>query len=45
MDRIMLMLKNAFVTSEEGLNSEYAGQSAYWIDEVDGEFSALCLFD
>lgn len=39
MDRIMLMLKNAFVTSEEGLQGEYAGQSAYWIDEVDGKLA------
>ncbi|KAL8728884.1 MAG: hypothetical protein Q9166_005124 [cf. Caloplaca sp. 2 TL-2023] len=35
MDRIMLMLKSAFVTSEEGLNAKGVGEAAYWIDEVD----------
>ena len=38
MDRVMLMLKNAFVIGEEGLNAKGAEQAAYWIDEVDGEF-------
>ena len=38
MDRIMLMLKSAFVTGEEGLKSKGVGEAAYWIDEVDGEF-------
>ena len=36
MDRIMLMLKSAFITSEEGLESEGVGDSAYWIKEADG---------
>lgn len=36
MDRIMLMLKSAFFTSEEGLQGKGAIESAYWIDEVDG---------
>lgn len=36
MDRVMLMLKSAFVTGEEGLKSKGAGEAAYWIDEVDG---------
>ena len=37
MDRIMLMLKSAFITSEEGLEGKGAGDSAYWIEEVDGK--------
>lgn len=36
MDRVMLMLKSAFLTSEEGLQGKGATDSAYWIDEVDG---------
>lgn len=36
MDRVMLMLKSAFLTSEEGLPGKGATDSAYWIDEVDG---------
>lgn len=36
MDRVMLMLKSAFITSEEGLQGKLATDSAYWIDEVDG---------
>lgn len=36
MDRVMLMLKSAFLTSEEGLQGKGASDSAYWIDEVDG---------
>ncbi|KAL8673918.1 MAG: hypothetical protein Q9168_001665 [Polycauliona sp. 1 TL-2023] len=35
MDRIMLMLKSAFVTSEEGLHAKGAEDAAYWIEEVD----------
>jgi len=38
MDRVMLMLRSAFITSEEGLQGNDVGQSAYWIDEVDGMF-------
>ena len=38
MDRIMLMLKSAFVTSEEGLHAKGAEEAAYWIEEVDGDF-------
>ncbi|KAL8864834.1 MAG: hypothetical protein Q9174_007200 [Haloplaca sp. 1 TL-2023] len=41
MDRIMLMLKSAFVIGEEGLKSKGVGEAAYWIDEVDGEISIL----
>lgn len=36
MDRVMLMLKSAFLTSEEGLQGQGATDLAYWIDEVDG---------
>lgn len=36
MDRVMLMLKSAFMTSEEGLEGRVGVDSAYWIDEVDG---------
>ncbi len=36
MDRVMLMLKSAFMTSEEGLQGKGSFDSAYWIDEVDG---------
>ena len=35
MDRVMLMLKSAFLTSEEGLEGKGVGKSAYWIAEVD----------
>ncbi len=31
----MLMLKSAFMTSEEGLEGKEVGESAYWISEVD----------
>lgn len=36
MDRVMLMLKSAFVTGEEGLTKKGAEEAAYWIAEVDG---------
>ncbi|KAL8759289.1 MAG: hypothetical protein Q9184_003674 [Pyrenodesmia sp. 2 TL-2023] len=35
MDRIMLMLKSAFVTGEEGLAKKGVEEAAYWIAEVD----------
>ncbi|KAI4205329.1 MAG: hypothetical protein LQ346_001477 [Caloplaca aetnensis] len=35
MDRVMLMLKSAFVTGEEGLTKKGAEEAAYWIAEVD----------
>lgn len=40
LDRIMLMLKSAFVTKEEGLQMSSADQMAYWIDE----FEDPCFF-
>jgi phenylalanyl-tRNA synthetase beta chain len=36
LDRLMLMLKSAFITSEEGLHSEDMAGSKYWIEELDG---------
>lgn len=41
MDRIMLMLKSAFVTGEEGLQAKGVDEAAYWIEEVDGDFPHL----
>lgn len=38
LDRIMLMLKSAFMISEEGLEGKGAAASEYWIKEIDGEF-------
>ena len=37
MDRVMLMLKSAFITSEEGLEAKGTSDSSYWIEEVDGK--------
>ena len=37
MDRIMLMLKSAFITSEEGLEGKTDAYTSYWIEELDGE--------
>lgn len=45
LDRIMLMLKSAFITGEEGLEGEKGVDSAYWIDEVDGECSKTLISD
>ena len=35
LDRVMLMLKSAFMTSEEGLQGQAQGEAAYWISEVE----------
>ena len=35
MDRIMAMLKSAFITGEEGLDNSAVGDSQYWIEEFD----------
>ena len=35
LDRIMLMLRSAFITGEEGLKGDVEG---YWIEETDSEF-------
>lgn len=45
LDRIMAMLKCAFITGEEALDNSAVGDSHYWIEELDGmEVSnfALC---
>lgn len=44
MDRVMLMLKSAFITSEEGLEGKAGVDSAYWIDEVDGKNTKFFLY-
>ena len=44
MDRVMLMLKNVYVTHEEGLEKDGIAESAYWIEEVDGEYFAIVIF-
>lgn len=36
LDRVMLMLKSAFITREDGLNN--AELKGYWIEEVEGKF-------
>ena len=38
LDRMMAMLKSAFITAEEGLESTAASDSQYWIEELDGMF-------
>ncbi|EYE90388.1 phenylalanine--tRNA ligase subunit beta [Aspergillus ruber CBS 135680] len=35
LDRMMAMLKSAFITAEEGLESTAANDSQYWIEELD----------
>ena len=42
MDRVMLMLKSAFITSEEGLAVRGGGEVVYWIEEVDGK-ALVCI--
>lgn len=37
LDRIMAMLKSAFITGEEGLENQAMSDSQYWIEELDGE--------
>ena len=36
LDRIMLALKSAFITSEEGIEGKGDYYTTYWIEEVDG---------
>jgi len=38
LDRMMAMLKTAFIVAEEGLESTAASDSQYWIEELDGKF-------
>ncbi|RMJ25758.1 hypothetical protein PHISP_03363 [Aspergillus sp. HF37] len=35
LDRVMAMLKSAFITGEEGLENTAIGDSQYWIEELD----------
>lgn len=37
LDRVMLMLKSAFIVGGEGLEGRDKGEAAYWITEVDGK--------
>lgn len=41
LDRVMLMLKSAFLTREDGLKNEKL--EGYWIEEVDGKSTATIL--
>lgn len=36
LDRVMAMLKSAFITGEEGLENNAVNDSRYWIEELDG---------
>lgn len=36
LDRVMSMLKSAFITGEEGLENTAMSDSQYWIEELDG---------
>jgi phenylalanyl-tRNA synthetase beta chain len=36
LDRVMAMLKSAFITGEEGLENAAVNASRYWIEELDG---------
>lgn len=36
LDRVMAMLKSAFITGEEGLENTAVNDSRYWIEELDG---------
>lgn len=38
LDRVMAMLKSAFITGEEGLEKPGMSDSQYWIEELDGKF-------
>ncbi len=42
LDRIMLMLKSAFITAEEGLEGDNV--EGYWIQETDGQLSICSAF-
>lgn len=37
LDRVMAMLKSAFITGEEGLENTAVNDSRYWIEELDGK--------
>ena len=44
LDRIMAMLKSAFITGEEGLDNPAVGDSQYWIEELDGKQNANSFY-
>lgn len=37
LDRVMAMMKSAFITGEEGLENQAITDSQYWIEELDGK--------
>ncbi|KAK2736147.1 phenylalanine--tRNA ligase subunit beta [Myotisia sp. PD_48] len=39
LDRIMAMMKSAFIVGEEGLDNPAVGGSRYWIEELEGEYT------
>jgi phenylalanyl-tRNA synthetase beta chain len=41
LDRVMAMLKSAFITGEEGLENTAVNDSRYWIEELDGTLMTL----
>lgn len=41
LDRVMAMLKSAFITGEEGLENSAMADSQYWIEELDGKSEAI----
>lgn len=41
LDRVMAMMKSAFITGEEGLENPEVNDSHYWIEELEGKFSDL----
>ena len=41
LDRVMAMLKSAFITGEEGLENTAVNDSRYWIEELDGKLLFL----
>ncbi|CAG8092188.1 unnamed protein product [Penicillium salamii] len=44
LDRVMAMLKTAFITGEEGLENSAVTDSQYYIQETDGKFACKTLY-
>lgn len=44
LDRVMAMLKSAFITAEEALDNPAVGSSNYWIEKLDGEKNNPLLY-
>lgn len=38
LDRVMVMLKTAFIIGEEGLDNPAMGNATYWIEELEGSY-------